>query len=107
MQVLQMVDSLDEAELRQESLGRALRKLSHYLGNAQPRAKLLVSCRVSDWGTASGLADYMTTFGGQCDLGDLQILQLMPLSNPQLKQLPVSGRRMPKWLVPYWKCMAY
>jgi hypothetical protein len=43
------LDSLDEARLRHGSLRKSLRKLSHALGPAAHRARLLVSCRVSDW----------------------------------------------------------
>lgn len=43
------LDSLDEAKLSRQFLGKALRKLNRVLGADILRARLVVSCRVSDW----------------------------------------------------------
>ncbi|NJK30958.1 MAG: hypothetical protein HC927_00340 [Deltaproteobacteria bacterium] len=82
------LDSVDEAELRQQSLGDALRQLDAYMGDARGRARLLASCRVSDWGTASGhsdMANYIRNVGGHPE--ELQIVQLMPLDDNRVKRL--------------------
>ena len=121
------LDSLDEAELRQHSLGQALRKLAAYLGNARSRARLVVSCRVSDWGTASGHTDMVDYIQGTAgDPEALKIVQLMPLNDGQVKQMaehcgasdaaglleavreasaqPFVARPLDvEWLVPYWQ----
>lgn len=47
------LDSVDEAKLRQQSLHDALSQLSAYMEEACLRARLIVSCRVSDWSTES------------------------------------------------------
>jgi Effector-associated domain 1 len=47
------LDSVDEAKLRQRSLHQALSQLSAYMEEACLRARLIVSCRVSDWSTDS------------------------------------------------------
>jgi hypothetical protein len=47
------LDSVDEARLVQKSFDRALRQLALQLGPNLGRARVLISCRVSDWrGTA-------------------------------------------------------
>lgn len=82
------LDSVDEAELRHESLGDALRQLDVYMGDARVRAQLLVSCRPSDWSTASGhsdMANYIRGVGS--DPESLQIVQLMPLDDDRVKLL--------------------
>jgi hypothetical protein len=82
------LDSVDEAELRHESLGDALRQLDTYMGDARARARIVVSCRVSDWGTASGhqdMSSYIRSIGGDPD--ELQIVQLMPLDDRRVKDL--------------------
>lgn len=43
------LDSVDEARLRGYRLDRPLRKLVRALGRAMDRARLVISCRVSDW----------------------------------------------------------
>jgi len=121
------LDSLDEAELRQLSLQRALRKLGIYAGDARSRARIVVSCRVSDWSTASGYRDmieYICGAGGAPK--DLTLVQLMPLDDDQVKQLarhhgvsdaeslleavqeasaqPFVARPLDvEWLVDYWE----
>lgn len=43
------LDSVDEARLNQKSLDRALRHFVRELGRALERARVYLSCRVSDW----------------------------------------------------------
>lgn len=43
------IDSLDEAKLHRQTLGRALAKLGNGLGRALSRCHVVVSCRHSDW----------------------------------------------------------
>lgn len=47
------LDSVDDAKLHQQTLDNALAQLNAYLDEASPRARLVVSSRVSDWSTAS------------------------------------------------------
>ncbi len=82
------LDSVDEAQLRHESLGTALRKLSAFMGGANTRVRVVVSCRVSDWDSASGrqdMADYISAAGGNPN--ELKIVQLMPLDEERVKRL--------------------
>jgi hypothetical protein len=43
------LDSLDEARLNRKNFESALRRFSRVLGASMERARLLISCRVSDW----------------------------------------------------------
>ncbi|MEX1369129.1 MAG: hypothetical protein AB1Z98_38735 [Nannocystaceae bacterium] len=98
-----------------------------HLGDARSRARVAVSCRASDWSSASGLphmVEYVRGDGGNPE--DLKVVQLLPLDDEQVKQLarhygasdpeglleavregsaqPFVARPLDvEWLVPYWE----
>ncbi len=84
-----LLDSVDEANLRQESLGRALRRLDAYV-NDLARVNLVVSCRVSDWNRADqqAIAEHIARAHGE--VGELRIVQLAPLDEDRIRRLALS-----------------
>lgn len=57
-----LLDSLDEARIRQQSLEKALRALERDLGDAYDRARLIISCRGTDWQGEADLKRLRTYF---------------------------------------------
>lgn len=43
------LDSIDEARLNQKSFDTALKRFAGVLGDSSPRARVFISCRVTDW----------------------------------------------------------
>lgn len=83
------LDSVDEAELVQESLETALQNLAMALGENKGRVRVVVSCRVSDWHDDTGrrkLADFVRALGYDPEQ-DLKIVQMMPLAEQQVRRL--------------------
>jgi hypothetical protein len=83
-----LLDSLDEAQLRQQPLSRALRRLAADLGEALTRVRLVVSCRVSDWSSESGggaLQEFARAAGAEGV--EVAVVQIMPLDNEQFGRL--------------------
>jgi hypothetical protein len=46
------LDSIDEARLNRKSFGSALKRFARTLGSSVDRARIFISCRVSDWKSA-------------------------------------------------------
>ncbi len=62
------VDSLDEARLNGATFQQALSKLQQDLYGNLHRARILVSCRVSDWRSLSDKSDYEKYLGEDCEV---------------------------------------
>jgi hypothetical protein len=77
------LDSLDEAKLQQGTLARALKNLQRALSDAWCRARVVVSCRASDWrsGADEGVLRSMIP-PGRAD--NVYVVQLGPLEPEQV-----------------------
>ncbi len=102
------LDSIDEARLKGFRLETPLRKLAHSLDRAMYRARLLISCRVSDWRADSdpvtieailptieeSEADSDSELSGFGDhdksKGRLRIVQIAPLNRDQVAKLSAA-----------------
>ena len=83
------VDSVDEAKLRDFRVDSALRPLSQALDDAQVRARIYISARVSEWDDDRDLADFR-----DC-LGDIpRTALLLPLDSQQ-QELFVEELKLP------------
>lgn len=91
-----LLDSLDEAKLRSQFLPDALENLRRALGEAWPRARLVISSRASDWMASSDLraleeavaAAHPERVIGESESPPLiQVVQLAPLDRRQLELL--------------------
>lgn len=97
------LDALDEAKIRGMSLTSALRRLQRGLRGMIERARVIVSCRVSDWCAAGDLIDISEFTQAIEDIGSeattapewsrstrralLCIVRMDPLSEEQIKGL--------------------
>lgn len=91
-----LLDSLDEAKLRSQFLPDALENLRRALGEAWPRARLVISSRASDWMASSDLraleeavaAAHPERVIGESESPPLiQVVQLAPLDRRQIELL--------------------
>ena len=83
-----LLDSVDEAQLRQQPLSRALRRLAADLGDALTRSRLIISCRVSDWSSESGVGaieEFARAAGAE--EAEVVLAQLLPLDDEQVGRL--------------------
>ena len=87
------LDSLDEAKLKGSSLTTALKCWLRAVGDHQKRARLFVSCRVSDWLARTDLQALLEVFPADSDHGEADpgtgpfVVQLAPLTDKQIHQL--------------------
>lgn len=121
-----LLDSVDEARLRGQEFRRALRRFAQALGPATARARVVVSCRVSDWRAHADRTDLEQTlplpgetvkvfaFAG---LDERQFLRLageaFGVADPSALRAAVTAvqadrfcarPRDVEWLARYWAC---
>ena len=85
------LDALDEAKLSRSTLEQALRCLKHALRDDWSRARLVVSCRVSDWATSD--RDVLLGVVPEQEAeakSALHIVQFVGLEETRVKQLAHS-----------------
>ena len=83
-----LLDAIDEAELGRHRIVPALRRLLRLLGDARDRARLLLSCRVTDWQLCGGAEALRSVFGdGSEDEPSFLLTQLLPLSVGDVRRL--------------------
>ena len=86
-----LLDAIDEAELGKHRIVPALRRLLRLLGHAADRARLLLSCRVTDWQLCGGAEALRSVFGdGSEDEPSFLLTQLLPLSVEDVRRLAGS-----------------
>ena len=95
------LDSLDEAKLAHVSLDTALRKLGHELDTTIAHARIVISCRVSDWDifrdqtAATGALEWKAKASNGPDehrVGPLRIFGIAPLGLAQVRALALHNK---------------
>jgi hypothetical protein len=100
------LDSVDEAHLRGRRFDAAIRKLATELGSAAARARVVASCRASDWRVHTDkrpLQELAKQYraplhGGQArtDAEDeaIRVVELAPLTRPQAFSLLIRNKQV-------------
>lgn len=81
-----LLDALDEASLTDCNVRMALRRLRSGLGKARSRARIVITCRVSDWFATNSEQDLQDIFNapGPSESA-FELVQLLPLNDSEIR----------------------